>query len=102
MRTCLTLSRHCATYSLYFLLCRTIGRHGQLPSITVRSLTRIKQPSNGTLDAPPRQRGALRTSTVIATPPTGATGQGHAPGMVKGLPRTTTTPGAMLYSARRQ
>jgi len=36
-----------------------------------------------TLGASPRQHGALRTSTTTATPPTGATEQGHALGMVK-------------------
>ena len=36
-----------------------------------------------TLGVPPRQHGALRTSTATATPPTGATEQGHALGVVK-------------------
>jgi hypothetical protein len=102
VRTCLTLPHHCAAYSLYFLLCRTLGRHGQPPSNAVRTLTGMKQPSDSTLDAPPRQHRAPRTSTAIATPPTGATGQGRALGMVRRLPRMMTTPGATPHSARQQ
>ena len=58
-----------------------------------------------TLGAPaPRlvEHGAQRASTAIAMPSTGATRQDHVPDTVKGLPRTTTTPGAMPHSARQQ
>jgi len=40
VRTGLTPSRYYTAYPLYFLLCRTLGRHGRRPSDTVRSLTR--------------------------------------------------------------
>ena len=78
------------------------AKHGQPPSNVVRPLTGIKRPSDSTLDAPPRQHRAPCTSTAIATPPTGATGQGRAPGMVRRLPRTTTAPAATPHSARQQ
>ena len=98
VRTCLTPPRHCATYPLYFPLRRTLGKHGQSPANEVQPLTGMKQPSDGTLDAPSRQHGALRTTTATTTRLTRATGQGHAPARSKGFARTTTTPDAMPYS----
>jgi len=40
VKTGLTPPRYCTAYPLYFLLCRTLGRHGRRPSDTVRPLTR--------------------------------------------------------------
>ena len=45
VRTRLTPHDHCAIKSLYFLLCRTLGGHGQRPSNTVRPLTGMRPPS---------------------------------------------------------
>ena len=77
--------RRCATKSLYSPLCRTLGRHGQRPSNMVQLLTRTRPPSTNTLGAPPGQMQRMARPAAIATPPTSATGQGHIPGMVKGL-----------------
>jgi len=57
---------------------------------------------SSTLGAPPHQTRSTVRPIATTKPSTGATGQGHIPGTVKGLPRTTTMPGATPHSARQQ
>ena len=66
------------------------------------ALDRGKAAVSCTLDAPPRQTRSTARPTATAMPSTGATGQRHILGTVKGLPRMTTTLGAVPHSARQQ